>query len=116
MSLHIADINECLQPDKYICNGICQNTFGSYTCTHCPHGTDFNANTRKCRPATIILGRLFVYAFFLKKVQFTPSNYYKNSIFSFQLQNRTTKAIQLLEPDKFGPLGGFEVVFHFVRI
>jgi len=50
------DINECLQPDKYICNGICQNTFGSYTCTHCPHGTDFNANTRKCRPATIILG------------------------------------------------------------
>jgi len=32
------------------------NTFGSYTCTHCPHGTDFNANTRKCRPATIILG------------------------------------------------------------
>ncbi|CAL5026359.1 unnamed protein product [Urochloa decumbens] len=50
------DIDECLQPDKYICNGICQNTFGSYTCTRCPHGTDFNDVTRKCRPSTIILG------------------------------------------------------------
>ncbi|VAH54693.1 unnamed protein product [Triticum turgidum subsp. durum] len=27
------DINECLQPDKYTCNGICHNKFGSYTCT-----------------------------------------------------------------------------------
>uniref|UniRef100_A0A8R7TPE7 Protein kinase domain-containing protein n=1 Tax=Triticum urartu TaxID=4572 RepID=A0A8R7TPE7_TRIUA len=28
------DINECLQPDKYTCNGICHNNkFGSYTCT-----------------------------------------------------------------------------------
>uniref|UniRef100_A0ACD5UTT2 Uncharacterized protein n=1 Tax=Avena sativa TaxID=4498 RepID=A0ACD5UTT2_AVESA len=27
------DTNECLQPDKYICNGICHNKFGSYTCT-----------------------------------------------------------------------------------
>nr|BAJ86262.1 predicted protein [Hordeum vulgare subsp. vulgare] len=27
------DINECLQPDKYTCNGICHNKLGSYTCT-----------------------------------------------------------------------------------
>ncbi|KAM3299076.1 hypothetical protein ACQJBY_040518 [Aegilops geniculata] len=27
------DINECLQRDKYTCNGICHNNFGSYTCT-----------------------------------------------------------------------------------
>nr|CDM85849.1 unnamed protein product [Triticum aestivum] len=27
------DTNECHQPDKYICKGICQNSFGSYTCT-----------------------------------------------------------------------------------
>ncbi|CAN6240208.1 unnamed protein product [Urochloa humidicola] len=50
------DIDECLQPDKYICNGICQNTLGSYTCTRCPRGTDFNDATRKCRASTIILG------------------------------------------------------------
>ncbi|CAL5068983.1 unnamed protein product [Urochloa decumbens] len=50
------DIDECMQPDKYICNGICQNTFGSYTCTGCPRGTDFNHVTRKCKPYTVILG------------------------------------------------------------
>ncbi|KAL6651066.1 hypothetical protein ACP70R_009991 [Stipagrostis hirtigluma subsp. patula] len=49
------DIDECLQPDRYICNGICQNTFGNYTCTNCPHGTDFNVITRKCKPSTLIL-------------------------------------------------------------
>ncbi|CAM0947593.1 unnamed protein product [Alopecurus aequalis] len=27
------DTNECLQPHRYICNGICHNRFGSYTCT-----------------------------------------------------------------------------------
>uniref|UniRef100_A0ACD5UD14 Uncharacterized protein n=1 Tax=Avena sativa TaxID=4498 RepID=A0ACD5UD14_AVESA len=26
------DTNECLQPDKFICNGICHNKYGSYTC------------------------------------------------------------------------------------
>nr|CAB3487697.1 unnamed protein product [Digitaria exilis] len=50
------DIDECLQPDKYICKGICQNTFGSYTCNGCPHGTDFNDMSRKCKPSTVILG------------------------------------------------------------
>ncbi|KAL6912356.1 hypothetical protein ACP4OV_001161 [Aristida adscensionis] len=48
------DIDECLQPDRYICKGICHNTFGSYTCTSCPHGTDFSDN--KCKPTTVILG------------------------------------------------------------
>ncbi|KAE8767411.1 putative wall-associated receptor protein kinase family protein [Hordeum vulgare] len=33
------DTNECHQPDKYICKGICQNSFGSYTCTSCPRVT-----------------------------------------------------------------------------
>ncbi|XP_037408049.1 uncharacterized protein LOC119270179 isoform X2 [Triticum dicoccoides] len=47
------DTDECRQPDK--CKGICQNTFGSYTCTSCPHGTDFNSATGKCKPTTIIL-------------------------------------------------------------
>ncbi|CAL5026357.1 unnamed protein product [Urochloa decumbens] len=50
------DIDECMQPDKYICNGRCHNTFGNYTCTACPHGTDFNHATRKCKPSTVILG------------------------------------------------------------
>jgi hypothetical protein len=30
-----------------------------------------------------------------EKVQFTPSNYHKSSIFILQLQNRITEAIQL---------------------
>ncbi|XP_037488128.1 wall-associated receptor kinase-like 8 isoform X2 [Triticum dicoccoides] len=38
-----ADINECLQPDKYTCNGICHNKFGSYTCTST--STDSHSNT-----------------------------------------------------------------------
>ncbi|XP_044973215.1 wall-associated receptor kinase 1-like [Hordeum vulgare subsp. vulgare] len=50
------DTNECHQPDKYICKGICQNSFGSYTCTSCPRGTDFHSFTGKCKPTTIILG------------------------------------------------------------
>ncbi|VAH83937.1 unnamed protein product [Triticum turgidum subsp. durum] len=50
------DTNECHQPDKYICKGICQNSFGSYTCTSCPRGTDFNSVMGKCKPTTIILG------------------------------------------------------------
>ncbi|CAN6249424.1 unnamed protein product [Urochloa humidicola] len=50
------DIDECMQPDKYICNGRCHNTFGNYTCTACPRGTDFNHDTRKCKPSTVILG------------------------------------------------------------
>ncbi|KAL6903719.1 hypothetical protein ACP4OV_004532 [Aristida adscensionis] len=50
------DINECEQPDRYTCNGICQNTFGNYTCTGCPRGSDFNVVTRKCKQSTIILG------------------------------------------------------------
>ncbi|VAH54664.1 unnamed protein product [Triticum turgidum subsp. durum] len=37
------DINECLQPDKYTCNGICHNKFGSYTCTST--STDSHSNT-----------------------------------------------------------------------
>uniref|UniRef100_A0ACD5ZGU2 Uncharacterized protein n=1 Tax=Avena sativa TaxID=4498 RepID=A0ACD5ZGU2_AVESA len=50
------DINEWLQPDKYICNGICHNSFGSYMCTRCRRGTDFNSATRNCKPSAIILG------------------------------------------------------------
>uniref|UniRef100_A0ACD5UDI1 Uncharacterized protein n=1 Tax=Avena sativa TaxID=4498 RepID=A0ACD5UDI1_AVESA len=50
------DINECLQPDKYICNGICQNSVGSYACASCRHGSDFNIVTRGCKPSTVILG------------------------------------------------------------
>ncbi|KAK3144207.1 hypothetical protein QOZ80_4AG0310060 [Eleusine coracana subsp. coracana] len=50
------DINECEHPDRYICNGVCDNTFGSYTCTGCPRGTDFSYITRKCKTSTVILG------------------------------------------------------------
>ena len=47
------------------------------------------------------------------KVRFTLSNYHKSLIFNLQLRNRITEAIQLLKPDKFGPLGGFEGSFSF---
>ncbi|XBI93455.1 hypothetical protein VPH35_030302 [Triticum aestivum] len=50
------DINECLQPDKYTCNGICQNSLGSFTCFGCPRGTDFDIIARKCKASNVILG------------------------------------------------------------
>ena len=50
------------------------------------------------------------------KVRFTLLNNHKSSSLTLQLQNRITKTIQLLKPDKFGPLGGFEGGFYFVRI
>ncbi|XBI57261.1 hypothetical protein VPH35_038703 [Triticum aestivum] len=50
------DINECLQPDKYTCNGICQNSLGSFTCFSCPRGTDFDIIARKCKTSNVILG------------------------------------------------------------
>uniref|UniRef100_A0A453CH77 Protein kinase domain-containing protein n=1 Tax=Aegilops tauschii subsp. strangulata TaxID=200361 RepID=A0A453CH77_AEGTS len=50
------DINECLQPDKYTCNGICQNSLGSFTCFSCPRGTDFDIIARKCKASNVILG------------------------------------------------------------
>ena len=37
-----------------------------------------------------------------------PRTITKSPIFSIQLQNRITKDIQLLKPDKFDPLAGFE--------
>ena len=49
------------------------------------------------------------------KVQFSPSNYHKSLIFNLQLRNRTTYAIQLSKPGKFGPWGGFEDGFAFSK-
>ncbi|KAJ1271926.1 hypothetical protein BS78_06G163500 [Paspalum vaginatum] len=50
------DVDECLQPDKYICHGICQNSLGSFSCTACRHGTEFDAAARKCKASSTILG------------------------------------------------------------
>ncbi|WVZ74652.1 hypothetical protein U9M48_022812 [Paspalum notatum var. saurae] len=40
------DIDECLDPN--VCNGICHNTPGGYTCTRCPRGKVFELTKRKC--------------------------------------------------------------------
>ncbi|TVU33841.1 hypothetical protein EJB05_15653, partial [Eragrostis curvula] len=37
------DINECEQPRKYMCFGVCENTVGSYKC-RCPHGARGDPN------------------------------------------------------------------------
>jgi Calcium-binding EGF domain len=44
MPINCADINECEQPDKYPCHGICHNKEGSYDCKCGPgkHGDPFN--------------------------------------------------------------------------
>ncbi|TVU15152.1 hypothetical protein EJB05_38659, partial [Eragrostis curvula] len=46
------DIDECLQ----LCHGVCQNSIGSFACTPCPHGTEFDAAARKCKASSTILG------------------------------------------------------------
>ncbi|CAL9137630.1 unnamed protein product, partial [Musa acuminata var. zebrina] len=51
------DIDECKFPDKYVCNGVCKNTIGSYNCT-CPRGTTGDPK-RACIPdkkQTVLLG------------------------------------------------------------
>ncbi|CAD5193742.1 unnamed protein product [Musa acuminata subsp. malaccensis] len=51
------DIDECKFPDKYVCNGVCKNTIGSYTCT-CPRGTTGDPK-QACIPhkkQTVLLG------------------------------------------------------------
>ena len=48
-------------------------------------------------------------------VQIRPSNYRKSPIFYLQLQNRTPYAIQLSKPGKFGPWGGFQGGFVFLK-
>ncbi|XP_047051904.1 putative wall-associated receptor kinase-like 16 [Lolium rigidum] len=40
-----ADIDEC---KSLSCNGTCQNFPGSYTCTSCPHGKEFDQIKRQC--------------------------------------------------------------------
>ncbi|KAJ1280063.1 hypothetical protein BS78_04G203800 [Paspalum vaginatum] len=52
------DIDECLVPK--ICNGICKNTRGSYKCTPCPHGKEFDSIKGRCvisaKQRNLILG------------------------------------------------------------
>ncbi|XP_073367475.1 wall-associated receptor kinase-like 17 [Aegilops tauschii subsp. strangulata] len=40
------DIDECLQPNK--CKGICHNTNGSFSCTACPHKTEYDPLKMQC--------------------------------------------------------------------
>ncbi|CAL4886561.1 unnamed protein product [Urochloa decumbens] len=53
-----SDINECLLPNY--CNGTCENVPGSYKCTDCPHGKEFDSIRRRCVTSTkqrnILLG------------------------------------------------------------
>ncbi|XP_040247457.1 wall-associated receptor kinase 1 [Aegilops tauschii subsp. strangulata] len=44
------DIDECAQSNY--CNGTCQNFPGSYNCTGCPHGKEFNLIKRQCVTST----------------------------------------------------------------
>ena len=48
-----------------------------------------------------------------KKFDLHSQTIKKNYIFNLQLRNRITETIQLLKPNKFGPLAGFEGGFQF---
>ncbi|CAL9204414.1 unnamed protein product, partial [Musa hybrid cultivar] len=51
------DIDECKFPDKYVCNGVCRNMMGSYSCT-CPRGTtgDLKGACIPDKKQTVLLG------------------------------------------------------------
>ncbi|CAL9137626.1 unnamed protein product, partial [Musa acuminata var. zebrina] len=52
------DINECRNPQKYVCYGTCTNTNGSYSCT-CPPGSSGDPTQKACIPGkkhTLVLG------------------------------------------------------------
>ncbi|CAM0948114.1 unnamed protein product [Alopecurus aequalis] len=52
------DVDECRQPG--ICNGLCQNTQGSYYCSKCPDKTAYDITIMKCTstigPYNLVLG------------------------------------------------------------
>jgi hypothetical protein len=55
----VADINECLVPNK--CKGVCYNTPGSYRCTACPDKTQYDMTTMQCtrtRRQSLMLGEV----------------------------------------------------------
>jgi len=70
-----ADIDECVEVNT--CNGLCQNTLGSYMCTSCPHGTVFDAVKRRCTPINesknFLTGRSSQYLNYLP-ISWTPSD------------------------------------------
>ena len=43
----VVDIDECQQTPG-ICEGLCHNTNGSFTCTKCPGHTVYDAKTMQC--------------------------------------------------------------------
>jgi hypothetical protein len=49
-------------------------------------------------------------------VYFTPSNYYKNPTFNYQLRKQMTRIVQLSKPEKLGPLGSFKSGLYFLKI
>ncbi|CAL9079852.1 unnamed protein product [Musa textilis] len=52
------DIDECRNPQKYLCYGTCTNTMGSYSCT-CPPGSSGDPTQKACVPDkkhTLVLG------------------------------------------------------------
>ena len=68
--LLISDINECLQPN--ICKANCHNIEGSFYCTECPRGTEYDLDKMQCtttKQQILLSGKTKLLLYLIKSIK-----------------------------------------------